>query len=213
MKKQTIDILKNFAGINTGILIKKGNRLETVSGEKNILASVSVEDTFPVEHAIYNLNEFLSVLSLLNVPSLEYGKDSVVLSSGGTKVRYVYSSPTTVVSPPDIDLSVKDPILSFDLTDTQLAQILKASSVMQLPDLLLTDTGLQVYTKKNKTGSNYSLVPENLVGKAGTVLNLSVALLKLLPGNYSVKASDAVVEFRSKDIPSLVYFVAVEVNE
>lgn len=213
MKKQTIDILKNFAGINTGILIKKGNRLETVSGEKNVLASVSVEDTFPVEHAIYNLNEFLSVISLLNVPSLDYGKDSVVLSSGGTKVRYVYSSPTTVVSPPDIDLSVKSPILSFDLTDAQLAQILKASSVMQLPDLLLTDTGLQVYNKKNKSGSNYSLVPENLVGKAGTVLNLSVALLKLLPGNYSVKTSDAVVEFRSKDIPSLVYFVAVEVNE
>lgn len=213
MKKQTIDILKNFAGINTGILIKKGNRLETVSGEKNVLASVSVEDTFPVEHAIYNLNEFLSVISLLNVPSLDYGKDSVVLSSGGTKVRYVYSSPTTVVSPPDIDLSVKNPILSFDLTDAQLAQILKASSVMQLPDLLLTDTGLQVYNKKNKSGSNYSLVPENLVGKTVTVLNLSVALLKLLPGNYSVKASDAVVEFRSKDIPSLVYFVAVEVNE
>lgn len=213
MKKQTIDILKNFAGINTGILIKKGNRLETVSGEKNILASVSVEDTFPVEHAIYNLNEFLSVISLLNVPSLDYGKDSVVLSSGGTKVRYVYSSPTTVVSPPDIDLSVKSPILSFDITDAQLAQILKASSVMQLPDLLLTDTGLQVYNKKNKSGSNYSLVPESLVGKNGTVLNLSVALLKLLPGNYSVKASDAVVEFRSKDIPSLVYFVAVEVNE
>ncbi len=213
MKKQTIDILKNFAGINTGILIKKGNRLETVSGEKNILASVSVEDTFPVEHAIYNLNEFLSVISLLNVPSLDYGKDSVVLSSGGTKVRYVYSSPTTVVSPPDIDLSVKNPILSFDLTDAQLAQILKASSIMQLPDLLLTDTGLQVYNKKDKSGSNYSLVPESLVGKNGTVLNLSVALLKLMPGNYSVKTSDAVVEFRSKDIPSLVYFVAVEVNE
>lgn len=213
MKKQTIDILKNFATINTGILIKKGNRLETVSGEKNVLASVSVEDTFPVEHAIYNLNEFLSVLSLLNVPSLDYGKDSVVLSSGGTKVRYVYSSPTTVVSPPDIDLSVKDPILSFDLTDAQLAQLLKASSVMQLPDLLLTNTGLQVYNKKNKSGSNYSLVPENLVGKSNTVLNLSVALLKLLPGNYSVKTSEAVVEFRSKDIPSLVYFVAVEVND
>lgn len=214
MKKQTIDILKNFSSINNSILIKKGNRLETVSGEKNILASVTVEDEFPVEHAIYSLNEFLSVLSLLNNPELDYGNNSVSMRSGKTSVKYVYSAPAVVISAPDIDLTVKDSELeiSFDLSAEQLSQVIKASSVMQLPNLLLTSSRISVYNSKNKSGSDYNLVPENISGNAGVSLGLSVAMIKLLPGNYSVRASRKVVEFRSKDIPSLVYFVAVESN-
>jgi len=212
MKKQTIDILKNFATINNSILIKKGSKLETVSGEKNILASVTVDDVFPVEHAIYSLSEFLSVLSLLNNPELEYGNNAVSLRSGKTVVKYVYSSPAAIQSAPDIDLSVKDSdlLVSFDLASEQLAQVIKASSVMQLPDLSISEKRLTVFNKKNKTGSDYHLIPESLHGSSGSSLGVSVSLLKMLPGNYSVRVSQKVIEFRSKDIPTLVYFVAVE---
>ena len=44
LSKETLSVLKNFATINGNILIKSGDRLSTISAQKNVMASVSVKD-------------------------------------------------------------------------------------------------------------------------------------------------------------------------
>ena len=44
LSEKTVNLLKNFAGINQSILFKKGNKLRTMSVMKNILAEAEVED-------------------------------------------------------------------------------------------------------------------------------------------------------------------------
>ena len=61
----TRNILKNFSTINSGIKVKEGNKLETISNMKNILAVATVGESFPQDFAIYNLPEFLGATSLL----------------------------------------------------------------------------------------------------------------------------------------------------
>ena len=63
ISKSTIDILKNFSGINGSILVKPGNRLDTISITKNILASAEISETFDVEFGIYDVSEFLNVVT------------------------------------------------------------------------------------------------------------------------------------------------------
>ena len=38
ISNDTIEVLKNFAGINTNILVREGNTLSTISTGKNIFA-------------------------------------------------------------------------------------------------------------------------------------------------------------------------------
>ena len=42
LSKETLSVLKNFATINGNILIKTGNRLSTISAQKNVMASTTV---------------------------------------------------------------------------------------------------------------------------------------------------------------------------
>ncbi len=57
LSEKTIGILKNFATINQSILIKDGSNINTMSVQKNVLASAVVEESFPQEFGIYDLNE------------------------------------------------------------------------------------------------------------------------------------------------------------
>ena len=59
LSNKTVDVLKNFSTINQNLIIKEGNTLTTMSAMKNIVAKAEVEQTFPKEVAIYDLNEFL----------------------------------------------------------------------------------------------------------------------------------------------------------
>ena len=73
LSSNTTNILKNFSQINQSILIKEGNKLKTISVMKNILAEAEVEEEFEKDFAIYDLNQFLSGLSLYDAPDLEFG--------------------------------------------------------------------------------------------------------------------------------------------
>ena len=59
LSEHTTSVLKNFATINQNLVIKEGSELLTMSSMKNIVARAEVEETFPKEIAIYDLNEFL----------------------------------------------------------------------------------------------------------------------------------------------------------
>ena len=53
--------------------------LSTMSAMKNIVAQAEVTERFPQEFAIYDLNEFLSALSLFEEPELNF-QDSMLQS-------------------------------------------------------------------------------------------------------------------------------------
>jgi hypothetical protein len=61
LSNDTITVLKNFATINQGIYFKQGKTIKTVSPQKNIMAEVTVEEEFPIDFGVYDLNNFLSV--------------------------------------------------------------------------------------------------------------------------------------------------------
>ena len=81
LSDKTLSYLKNFATINTGIAFKPGNKISTVSPQKNILGEAEIEETIPVEFCIYDLNNFLSAISLVkdNV-DLSFDRDSVIIN-------------------------------------------------------------------------------------------------------------------------------------
>ena len=72
LSNYTTSVLKNFSTINQNLVIKEGNTITTMSAMKNIVAKAEVEETFPQQIAIYDLNEFLGALSLFTSPVLDF---------------------------------------------------------------------------------------------------------------------------------------------
>ena len=68
----TKSVLKNFADINQNLLVQPGQELKTISTMKNILAKAKIEEEFTSEFGIYDLSEFLGVLSLFKRPTFSF---------------------------------------------------------------------------------------------------------------------------------------------
>ena len=56
LSENTVSVLKNYSTINQNLLIKPGKVLTTMSAMKNIVSRAEVEEDFPREMAIYDLN-------------------------------------------------------------------------------------------------------------------------------------------------------------
>ena len=86
LSAKTVQILANFAAINSSILFKKGNVIKTISNAQNILAKAVVDETFPQDFAIYDLSQFLSAISLFNDPVLIFDNENYVTIRDSTVV-------------------------------------------------------------------------------------------------------------------------------
>ena len=186
LSENTVNILKNFSTINQNILVKSGSQLRTMSTMKNILGEASIVEEFPKEFGIYDLNEFLGVLSLVKDSNLEFGESYLTVNGGRTKVRYFYSDSSILTTPPET-FNAPECDVSFTIPGSVLANVLKASAVMQLPDIVLTDGKITATDLKNVTSNDYT---EDL-DKVNVVFefNFKADNLKMIPGNYQVTAS------------------------
>ena len=94
ISKKTLEVLKNFATINSNLLVKPGNIISTISPVKNVLSEMVVEETFDKEFGIWDMNKFLGTVSLFNDPEFDFNDKSVTISgSNGSSVVYYYCEP------------------------------------------------------------------------------------------------------------------------
>ena len=94
LNSETVNVLKNFSQINQNLMIKEGNTITTMSAMKNIVAKASVEENFPKQIAIYDLNEFLSSTSLFKEPVIDFDDSYLTIkeeNSKGTKLKYFFT--------------------------------------------------------------------------------------------------------------------------
>jgi hypothetical protein len=207
----TINVLKNFSTINQNLVIKEGSDISTMSAMKNIVAKAKVEEDFIKEFAIYDLNEFLSALSLFEKPDLDFQDDYVVITEEGSakSLKYWYSDPS-VVTTPTKDITMPSKELQFDFSSDSLAEITKAASVIGAPDMVLEKGKLRVTDKKNTTANDYATeldVPDSDVDYK---FWFKVENLKLLPGSYSVEVSSKNISRFSNSNVDIEYFIALE---
>ena len=213
LSSETREILKNYATINSNLLVSPGNKIATMSQMKNIVSTATLPDNFESEFAIYDLNEFLSALSLFNDPELDFSDNSVRIWEGYQSLKYFYSDPT-VVTTPKSDITMPDADAQFTLKQSVFNQVLKAASVLNAPDMVL-DTGdvgimlLRVSDRKNDTSNNFSIeVGENAT--PNQKYYFKVENLKLLSGDYDVEVSTKGISRFQNIGKNIEYYIALE---
>jgi hypothetical protein len=214
LSQTTLNILKNFATINNGIIIKKGNTLRTISNAENILAAANVEESFPQTFAIYDLNQFLAGLSLFDNPSLVFdNNDYVTIKDGRSRVKYYFSDPEiTLKTAPDKSVKYPGSDIQFTLSASNIAAIQKATGIYKLPDLNISsdeEIVLSVRDNEVSTSNTYDIiVPGTFEGTHS--LDLKVENIRLLQGDYQVGVSKHhISEWKHLNL-DLTYYIALE---
>ncbi len=213
LSDKTLTILKNFAGINNSILVKEGTQLRTMSVAKNILAEAEIEEDFPRQFGVYDLNQFLNGLSLHQDPDMDFGEESyLTIREGRRKVKYFYADPQVIISPPDKQITLPSEDVHFQLESTALDKLLKAAAVYQLPDLCVVGEAgvvkIVVRDKKNDTSNSYSVD----VGETDKEFsfNFKVENIKIIPGSYDVIVSSKLLSEFTNSNYNLKYYIALE---
>ena len=213
LSDNTLNILKNFAGINNSILVKEGNKLRTISMAKNILAEADISEEFPRDFAIYDLNQFLNGLSLHQDPDLDFNQETYLsIKEGKRRVKYFFADPNVITSPPEKEITLPSEDVSFQLDSASLEKLTKAAQVYQLPDLsAIGEAGvikLVVRDKKNDTSNEYAIV----VGETEPqfTFNFKVENIKIIPGAYNVVVSSKLLSQFTNTKHDLKYYIALE---
>jgi hypothetical protein len=210
LSDKTIQILKNFSTINQSILVRPGNSIRTMSALRNIFALAEVEETFDTEFAIYDLPRFLGTISVFTNPEFDFKEKYVTIASGKQRVNYTYADPSMIDTPPNKDIKFPDTDINFTLSHEQLSAVMKAGSVLQMPDVAITGADglitIKAIDSKNSTADVFSLDICETTSEFNVVIKPE--RLKFIPGDYEVSLTDSgISRFKCGNI---TYWVATE---
>ena len=213
LSDNTLAVLKNFASINSGVVLKPGKAQRTISPEKSILVEASIEDDIPSEMGIYDLNQFLGIITTLRNPEVTFAKDQIVLTDGELSVTYRGCSANLIITPPEKELVLKDITTKFSLANATSQKLIKVASMINLPNLSVVGKNaellLKIHERANDTSNDGIMKIGDYAGK-DFIATFKTENLKLLPDDYNVEVqAGAFAKFVNQN-NTLTYFIALE---
>jgi len=217
LSNETISVLKNFGAINQGILFKKGKTLKTVSSHKNILAEVDIKEEIPAEFGIYDLNNFLSVISLhKDDPSFEFDDKQVTIvgNKGRSKIKYRFTPSNMIVIPPEKSLTMPDAEIKFELKSEDFEWVMRAAGVLASPQIAIESDGKKVsivtLDLQNDSAHTDALEIADGNGNKYKMVFKTENIIKIMSGSYDVSiSSKGISHFKNKNLP-LQYWITTE---
>jgi hypothetical protein len=208
---ETIKVLKTFSAINPNLLLKEGNQLSTISPQRNVMAEVTIAETIPSDFGIYNLTEFLGVLSLFSDAEIEFADKIAVIKEGRSSIKYFASDPSLLVVPQKA-LNFPESVIDFTLTGATLNTAIKTAGVLRSTDIAIegdgTDIFISVADLKNPNANSFKVV----VGSTDKTFkaNLKVENLKMTPGDYDISLTSKKVSRWKSTTQEASFYVALE---
>lgn len=216
----TIEILKNAASINQTLLFPQGSTLNTRSVKKQTYLEAGVTEKFPRRFTIYDLNQFLSVISQFEKPTLDFEEDDAYVrladASGGLSVKYHYGDESLAYAPdPKRKIELPSKEVEFEFTEAQFKSIVSMARTLGTPELGLKSDGqtlsLETFDTKNSSTNTTSLAIGE-APKATFSFVWKIEYLKLIPGTYKVAVcKEGLSRFTHTEMP-LKYYILLEAN-
>ena len=212
----TLQVLKNYATINPNIVVTEGSVIKTISVARNVLSTAQLNEEFPQGFGIYDLNEFLNVLSLVDTPRLKFEKDYVVVgdSTGRSSVKYFFSDPEMLTSPGK-DINMPDAEVKFTLDTDTLSKVKRAAAALGHDEISISPTTgairLSVVDTKDSTSNAFSIDVEGDYPE-GIDFNfvLNVGNLKVINEDFEVEISSKLISHFTSKQSAIEYYIALE---
>lgn len=216
LSDNTVNILKNFSSINSGIQFKEGDTLKTISEQRTIFVEATVDETFPKEFAIHDLNKFLAKISLYKEAHLSFGDDRINISTENKKRSdYIkYCSPKTIIVPPEKTITLGESDCSFSLSQEDIEWMKRSAGISGSPHFVFESDGSTIYfiaTDVKDDSADQSKIEIGTVegGKKFRVV-MRAEHFKLIEGSYDIEiAKKGLSRFKHKTA-NVTYYIAIE---
>lgn len=211
----TVNILKNFASINSNIVIKPGQKLMTISEAKNILAEAAIPEKFSTLIGIYDLQEFLNVLNLVDTPRIQLDQSYMHVSSqsGREVVKYYYAD-TEMLTTPNKPIVMPEEDVWFNLDVNTLNSIKRAAGIFSHGELMIEPSEgcvkLSVVDPENASANTYSVEVDGDYKDESFKYILNIANLRMVSDDYKVKISKKLISQFTNEAGNLTYWIALE---
>jgi hypothetical protein len=214
LSNPTLDVLKNFAAINSNLVVRAGQPLATISEAKNIMALATISESFETDFGIYDLNEFISMFSLMTEPELDFSPGAVVFKSGRTSASYRFADENILTSPKN-KITMPSTDLTVTISAEVLGQVRKAAGVLGHSIVSIGGNDgvvtLSVVDPKNSSSNTFSVILDDANAQTSTFdLQFLIANLKVLAGDYEVNISSKLISHWKNQSQDIQYYIALE---
>lgn len=216
LTRETIEVLGNFVQINPSIIVCAGSEIRSISNLEHILAKYKCTEVFPTEFAIYDLSEFLNVVSLFENPVLEFDNEQYVTIRSGSKYsKYYFSNPEiTLKRAPNTDVKFPGADIQFGLSESDVKGIRKASNILNLEDINIaskdeTDVRVSLIDTEDETNNTYEQVFQGC-STGDFSVNIKMENLVVLPGDYTLSICAKGMSEWQDNNRDLVYYIGLE---
>ena len=162
ISRKTLSIWQTFAQISTNLLVKPGNKILTKNAVGSIQGRAEVEEQFPVQFAIYDLSQLLSLINVSEDADIEFGEKSMLIKYGNdSEVEYYYADASLITQPAE-NVPQMEKIYTFKMTANDITAINKTASIVSTTlSSVIGGKGKAILTisdPKNSTSHSYKKV-------------------------------------------------------
>ena len=215
LTEETMNVLRNFSSIQSNLVVEAGSKIKTMAEARNVMSSAILTQDFPQDFGIYDLTEFLNVLSLVDDPKLEFSKEYVRVtdSTGRSAVKYFFAD-SNILTSPSKEINMPECEVSFTLDESTLSRVRKAASVLGHEKMTIeaNDGAIRLTVTDNNDSTSNSFV----IDVPGTYQDekfcfvMNIGNMKLISGDYEVDISSKLLsKFTNKNV-DVVYYIALE---
>ena len=180
------------------------------------MAQAELEDEFPQDFAIYELNRFLGAVSLFDNPEFQFNGKSANIGTSKHSVDYVYCDPSMIVTPPENNITVPDPEVRFKLTQGNLSQVLKAGHVLGTPEISVESSGDKMVMKaldvNNDSSDTFTVDLDGQVNGGKFRFVFKIENFKMISADYDVEISSKGIARFSNSTSNTQYWIATETS-
>jgi len=182
--------------------------------EKSILAEAVIDEEIPTDFGIYELNQFLSILSLHKAtPELTIKGNNIVIQGGRSTIVYRCCAEENLKGVPTNGITVPSDDISFVLTEDDFNWVMRAASVLKSPNIAVVGENgkvfINTYDATNDSEAADSLEVATYTGDPVFFL-FKTENWKMLPGTYKVTISSKGISSFEHQSRKITYWVALD---
>jgi hypothetical protein len=216
LSNETLAVLKNFSTINSGLEFKSGNQIATMSPGKTVLAKAELNDSFPEDFCVFDLNQFLSVHATFQNPNLDFDEFNIIFNENKRNTKYRKTAKEMIITPPDKALTLPTVDASFKIEESNLISILKTANILQSPHIAIESDGdkicLTSFNAKDDSAHVNTIELAEGNGNKFTAVFLAENW-KMISGTYDVEVSSRGLASFNNCNQGIQYWIALEAKE
>lgn len=220
LTEYTTQVLKNFSAINSNIVFSAGDTISTISEARNVMSTATIDQQIPSDFGIFDLNEFLGVLSLVDEPQMKIEEKYAVVgdTTGRSKIKYFFTDIDMLTTPKQSQLEKAQAFTNFEVNFTldqdTMNKIKRAVSALGHKVVSVTPSNgaiaLTVLDPENSTSNTFSIEIPGTYESESFNFTWNIENLKILPGDYNVQLSSKLMSKWVHTEANVTYWIAIE---